>query len=130
MADYKEVAGNVGRGLLDLGEAVYEMTGSALSGAGNSLYHISQRKIDARSFFNNNIIRWAAIAGMLFLTYSSCSNGCNSKPKYAKTHNESAETQLLEKRVNVLEDELKSKRNCAVLPEDHPAYFFGDNSKQ
>jgi hypothetical protein len=125
MADYKEVASNIGRGLLDLGEAVYEMAGNALTGTGNSLYHFSQRKIDARSFFNNNATRWAAIVGMLLLTYSSCTGGCHSKPRYAETHNESAKVQVLEKKVNDLESALKSKRSCAVLPEDHPAYFLG-----
>lgn len=127
MTDYKEVGSNIGRGFKDLGVAIYDATGNALSGSGDALYHFSQRKVDARPFFNTGLAKWIAIGAIAFLAYSSCSSGCggNSISRYTQNTNEIAKVIALEKKVNDLESTLKSQRSCAFLPADHPAKFLG-----
>lgn len=125
MADYNEVVGNIGRGFKDLGGAVYDITGTALTNTGDALYHFSQRRVDLRDILSSKITRLVAIGAMVWLAYSSCAGSCvgHSKP----VHNENVKIIQLEKKVNDLEAALKANRSCLALSHDHPSYVFDAN---
>ncbi len=127
MVDYNAVVNDLGRGIKDLSLTVYDVTGTALTGTGNSLYHLSLRKVDLRDIFSSNVTRWIAIAGMVWLAYSHSPIQCGSKQE---TQAQTAQIQTLEKKVADLKTELNFQRSCTILPQDNPAYYFSKGTKQ